>query len=86
LGNIVHPSPLEAVSILFHMAFVYPRTHPPPIWLINPVDIYEVVSKSLRFRAVLFFFSRCAFSRAVLSQMCLHFPKVFFQIVQKKLF
>jgi hypothetical protein len=27
LGNIVHPSPLEAVSILFHMAFVYPRTH-----------------------------------------------------------
>jgi hypothetical protein len=28
LGNIVYPSPLEAVSILVHMAFVYPRTHP----------------------------------------------------------
>jgi hypothetical protein len=28
LENIVYPSPLEAVSILFHMAFVYPRTHP----------------------------------------------------------
>jgi hypothetical protein len=27
LGNIVYPSPLEAVSILVHMAFVYPKMH-----------------------------------------------------------